>query len=419
MNDKDKSALSLKWISEALRRMREHRGGLADAICIIGRYDKESPLSGILGAIVDLNPIEANMALLRQEVEAMLAVIGVDSVAEISADTVSSDVAQDVGERMIQICHIGTKVRMQLKNQIVEGDYIQDVPADLAAFYSEEYKPHHDKMWDALLLFMRDEKIKEMMWLASVNKISTVLSGDEIKDILGRDPNASDDGVVSLTVPEWEKLSSKAIGKETEKNAVGIKHVFQTAISLLNENYENAGAYYLQGYEGDIHKTHFVDATLLAASDDFRPDDWIKNIHDVGPVFSSREKKEFPAHIRLRVDEMYRSFVFGNWMSVVALGRSLLEYMILDRGPRLGIEVYEKYGKERPKKISNLVDLTAGTDRAKSLEQDMRDIVEYGNDVMHPKRARKVKMYPSTRAHALDCMKKTLKIIQILYDKKK
>ena len=402
VNDND----DLWNISDCLARLREHRAGFSVRSGAIETAD-------IIAGVLDSMSPERCIALLRNEVEATLSVVGVDSIEKMLNSRIPSAIAEDVGERAYQLHDIGFTVRLKLQDQVVWGNLVQP-HSELTAYYKEEYEPYLDKIGVFYHeLFCRDPEDKKKILGHTIKYMWQDLPESEKKRIVDK----KSESVIQLTSEDIEKIINVVL----DKDKTAVKHVFQVSVDLLQKNYERAGSTFLHGYDGKIHKGDYLVAKDLISSDYFHPDEWLKNIMSIGPIFSPREEKNFPLHIRDRVHQMYRSFVFENWMSVVALGRSLLEYMIIDRRSSLGIEVYEKDhdGVERPKKISRLVDLIATTDGAESFEKDMREIIEYGNNVMHPEKTRKVRVFPSGRKDALDCMKRTIKIIQILYKIKK
>jgi hypothetical protein len=86
----------------------------------------------------------------------------------------------------------------------------------------------------------------------------------------------------------------------------------------------------------------------------------------------------------LRLGEVSRLFILGQWMGCIALSRALLEYVLLHRASLFSQDVYEHRGNERkPKRLRELVE-TAGIDFPQ-LVGPLEEIVDLGNTVMHPK----------------------------------
>ena len=113
----------------------------------------------------------------------------------------------------------------------------------------------------------------------------------------------------------------------------------------------------------------------------FQPDAWDRNERALFPVVTKRDVGKIPEHIRERVAEIYRSFVFGNWMAAIALSRCLLEYAIVEQRDVLGIEVYTAK-KKWVRRLSELIE-DVGKIRPKLLPH-MEQIKGAGDSVMHP-----------------------------------
>lgn len=164
--------------------------------------------------------------------------------------------------------------------------------------------------------------------------------------------------------------------------------------------------------EGDTVFTEyaFEQASKLVAAKLFCPDQWLENLEDVKPIVSSKNVSKMPSHIRFRLTEIYRSFIFGNWLAVKSLSRSLLEYEILDRSGSLEIAAREDNGYT--KDIGRLVQLV--TDKIPALKEVMELVVDHGNRVMHPKK-REIHPINRVREEALDCVRAIQGITERLY----
>lgn len=157
-------------------------------------------------------------------------------------------------------------------------------------------------------------------------------------------------------------------------------------------------------------------AGRLCTSSYFQPDEWLENLDRLDLVLSARDAASIPAHVRYRAQEVYRCVVFGHWLAVLSLSRSLLEYALLDRASRYNIPAYEQQegGRGRPKRLEILVSLYAEV--APHLKDDMDAVREYGNEVMHPKKGRNIEMIVGGgREQSIDCAKRIRKIVMGLY----
>jgi hypothetical protein len=155
-----------------------------------------------------------------------------------------------------------------------------------------------------------------------------------------------------------------------------------------------------------------LDSELIA----FSPEEWHRNLSLLAPLLSARPFKNFPAQVRLRVEEVYRSFVFGNWLSVLALTRSLLEYSIHDNLRKLGIKAHwETTPKPREKKLGELID-EASTHYPEMVGEAMKRIRQSGNEYLHPKRRTTEQLF-SRREEAMNRIKDLVLVIEILYNR--
>ena len=150
----------------------------------------------------------------------------------------------------------------------------------------------------------------------------------------------------------------------------------------------------------------------------FKPDAWAANAENIGSVVVTQPLKNIPAHVRLRVEEIYYSFIFGNPMAAIALSRCLLEFVILDKKSllekKLGVaELYNADGKV--KGLSKLAAIVAQV--FPELENDMKFIIESGNEIMHPRKKNVTQfLHPgSALQNAKQCVEKIMRIVGALY----
>ena len=121
----------------------------------------------------------------------------------------------------------------------------------------------------------------------------------------------------------------------------------------------------------------------------FDPDSWRARALLLAPVRVGHVNLVLPGHLRLRLLEIYRTFVFGCWISVVSLCRSALEYALLDNSHRLNIDTNwpaDRDGKARKKRLADLID--DYTAMLPELADDLASLRELGNAYLHPKATR-------------------------------
>ena len=127
-----------------------------------------------------------------------------------------------------------------------------------------------------------------------------------------------------------------------------------------------------------------LDSKLIG----FEPDSWLDRAGDLAPVRTDRQNLVLPAHVRLRLEEIYRTYVFGCWLSVLSLSRGILEYALLDNAAKFGVETSwppDANGKRREKKLSHLIEDFAI--HLQALANTLNRLRDLGNDYLHPKKS--------------------------------
>lgn len=167
-----------------------------------------------------------------------------------------------------------------------------------------------------------------------------------------------------------------------------------------------------------------AEVNKIVDSSYFTPGAWRENQKELFPII--HHTKKLQPHIQTRINEIYRSFIFGNWLAVIALSRSLLEYVLIDKRETLGepgapVEVRNENG--HTKSLGELIDL-AGKNFPE-LKHRMFLIKKHGNEVLHPphhnvgysnsKVVNLKSWVPPRREKAKICIDEISKIISDLY----
>lgn len=189
-----------------------------------------------------------------------------------------------------------------------------------------------------------------------------------------------------------------------------IKIAFSKIADFANE--------YLDGLDGDKFEERVEDdgldapvCKIIISRPYFEPDAWKEN--EIFPIVVTQNLGEIPRHISQRVEEIQRSFIFGNWMAVVALSRCLLEFALIEKADTLRIKVYAE-GKALPRRLCSLIEDAKKTfpELAKSMDR----IREQGNHIMHrASGATNVTHLPLRKDAAEMCFKDIATIIGTLY----
>ena len=233
--------------------------------------------------------------------------------------------------------------------------------------------------------------------------------------------------VVEMSIPFRKELAAaravlaqsrpEGAGQHLSKNqGYEKKQSVKTVFRAIGEAAYN---YVHEGFADDWDLLdHWVESGVDIARYDkivekpyFNPDEWVANENDFSPIIVNRELGKIPGRILARVHEIYRSFIYGNWMSVIVMSRGLLEYAIVDRKSFLRIEkAYDDTGRLRS--LKDLIEMVEKSHP--ELEAAMTRVRLAGNGVIHAPRA-KVERIPPNKHAAKQCVDGIVKIISTLY----
>jgi len=163
--------------------------------------------------------------------------------------------------------------------------------------------------------------------------------------------------------------------------------------------------------EDDLKATH-----RLIYSSFFRPDEWLENADEIEPILGKAAEQRIPSNIRIRLKELYRSFILGNHLSTIALARAVLEYAIVDQSAKIGINPLSGDPRypNRTRKLGMLVE--DASENRPELKLDMESIVDAGNKTLHPKKKDNLVLLPGALCDlALTSIKAVRKVVENLY----
>ena len=192
-------------------------------------------------------------------------------------------------------------------------------------------------------------------------------------------------GALDFLDPEG-KLLRDFLGDMNRPSGLG-QHVRSTFEQGLQEIYNLID----RNPDLDLDERFFPDTAyevLESKLITFEPDAWLDRAGELSPVRTGNQNLVLPAHVRLRLEELYRTYIFGCWLSVLSISRAILEYSLLDNASKFGIETSwppDQYGKRREKKLSHLIEDISPV--LPNVAMQMSKIRDFGNDYLHPKRS--------------------------------
>lgn len=157
-------------------------------------------------------------------------------------------------------------------------------------------------------------------------------------------------------------------------------------------------------------------AERLLFSSFFEPDQWMRNSEELHPVAGERADLVLPSNIRVRVRELYRSFILGNFLAAIALTRAMLEYAVVEHASRHGINAFfiDQNGRRRTRRLRDLVNELS--ENIPNLKSPMETIIESGNRTLHPELQDRLVIAPD-RLHdvALESINAIRAVVEHLY----
>jgi hypothetical protein len=157
-----------------------------------------------------------------------------------------------------------------------------------------------------------------------------------------------------------------------------------------------------------------IDSSLIS----FDPDSWLDRARELVPIRTHKKDVLLPSHVRLRIEELNRAYIFGCWLSVLALSRAILEYAVLDNIHKFEIKpTWPDVGRDKKRKAKKLADLIEDlAPHVPALSKGMDKLRDYGNDYMHPKKSQMSKeTLFQCKSAAQDAVKTVVDVVEGLY----
>lgn len=331
--------------------------------------------------------LNRELAPMKQEYEKLVKICPIDRLSAEFLGQLDAQRRNVVERYVVFIAKHGDSVEEELQRVVTQSQFpIQALSPTARQFYEEHYRPNAQKFADlAAEIYKR--------WLDE---------GD-----IGPSPSQ---GRV-----EYER-KDQVQDKTPAPRAADVHDVFFQAVDMLTIGWKLEEAWENDFVPCDSEEESVQKAIRILRAHYFQPDNWLDNTEWLRPVWGPSRSKNIPAHITYRLVEIYRSFVFGNWMAVLALCRCALEYALIDRGSGLGYDPYsDRNGQREAKKLYHLIDLAC--EKKPNLRADMDTIREHGNRIIHPKKDDKgIVIYPRvTQQVALEAIEATRKVLSELY----
>ena len=142
----------------------------------------------------------------------------------------------------------------------------------------------------------------------------------------------------------------------------------------------------------------------------------MNNADEIEPILGRAAEQRIPGNIRVRLRELYRSFILGNYLAAIALARAILGYALVNRSANIGINPFsdDPHNPNRVRKLGMLVE--AASESRPELRLGMESIVDAGNQTLHPKKKDNLVRLPSALRHlALTSIKAVRGVVENLY----
>jgi len=316
--------------------------------------------------------LNLRLTLIKQQYEELNAICKPSYVSELHPKSSQRERYRDL---LKSIRNHHYQIKENLNSEVFENASISvDVPRDLLDFYSNE--------------FLLNERAL-----------------DEAYNTI--DPSMAD---LSRFIDELI-AQEKENGTLQNKDNNRIHDTFNTALERLEEDF-------LDNPEWDewceTEKARNVFESKLIK---FNPDEWLENTKEFSPIRTSM-KGDIPIHAKQRLVEIYRSYTFGNWLSVIALSRTVLEYVLFDTASNFNIEKHyldTKNNKKIFKRLSHLIEDFG--ESCPDILDKMNEVRELGNEYIHPKKKNKEALFQS-KTNAKKCMEYLRDIVEFLYFEK-
>jgi hypothetical protein len=144
----------------------------------------------------------------------------------------------------------------------------------------------------------------------------------------------------------------------------------------------------------------------------FQPDNWWNNNRDIRPALASGMPRISP-QLKRRVEEIYVSYLFGNFLAAIVMARAVLEYLLKDRAGSLQLDGIRRRDEGEIEYLIRSVSMKLALDR-----QPLDFVRQLGNQVAHPPLSgdrEEISEYPIQRESAFKCIEIIRNLVEKVY----
>jgi hypothetical protein len=201
---------------------------------------------------------------------------------------------------------------------------------------------------------------------------------------------------------------------ELDRFTCPVNQTFETGIEQVRELIDRNPDMDFDSWLHPDTACEVIDSSLIS----FDPDSWLDRARELVPIRTHKKDVLLPSHVRLRIEELNRAYIFGCWLSVLALSRAILEYAVLDNIHKFEIKpTWPAVGRDQKGKAKKLADLIEDlAPHVPALSKGMDKLRDYGNDYMHPKKSQMSKeTLFQCKSAAQDAVKTVVDVVEGLY----
>ena len=368
--------------------------------------------------------INERLKSLKQQHQELLSLMSDKEVDEVLSD--ATDAEKKEIRELASILHMNiATVREFLYGKLHEDEgALQvnvNVDPELLRYYHEKIEP--ENKLDEIL-----ENIDDILKKTSTddffdNLICLYLTGSEIdatrrKSMIFSSHDDPDKGPFFGEYPLFGFLESgiRRMWNRVDENGMSIWEGEIGFEPNTGEDYDYEFRPHHMGLHDYKQLLDTVETFLYSDIIKFEPDNWMKNSKLLRAIMVGR-KSHLPADIKSRLLEVFRSFIFENWLSVIALSRSTLEYAL--------VSAWRKEWGTQPRDEKgdlNLRDLIQVARRHDPALGNLMDFIrKEGNKALHRKEKAKIwkeleqVWSPNKQDEAKDCIEKLIRVMEMIY----